>query len=338
MRIVHVVAASPACRALTGPHLLGLRRVAGAEADHVVIGVDDRGADRFEVQAFASAARERFTWVRSRELIARIAALEPDIVQCWGCVFETPLADALANRVVFDIAGDGDSLVAPCCDSRGAWASPHAGVVIVEWGDRLRDSASTAMLTTRVIRSIMAGTSNASARRGVARRSLNLSDQHCGVLILPPAHARSAGFTAVWAALLVAQIHKNVRIVIPAMGTHSDRLRELIRSTKFDHLLTVVADFADWNDLFIASDIGIQMHTPLTGSNGLSEMVSAGRRVVALGEPAARGTCGNSAAAFFAEEQSPKAGAAALLRAVDEWSASREIAVPPLDCTTLEYA
>lgn len=327
--ILHVVPGDSAyCRALCGPEILNRSKLAGRALRHNVL-VCGAG---FSAEAFATVAGNRAVSIHPRELQAEIRRLRPDIVQCWGCT----LAVDPPGETVIDVGGDPDTLVLPCADSPGQYRLPSPSAHIVTSCHALQHrlvESGQPFASVHRIASTLAHLNDTAIVRNQARSRLSLEETHCGVLVLPPADAHAAGFTAVWAALLVAQIHKTLRIILPELGADSDRLRALVAATKFEHLLAVPSAGMDWMSLLHAADVGIQLHAPLCGASGLDELRSLGRPVVTPSDYTVDSVT-DGGPVFRCERREPKPAAAALLQAVDHWAARTAAG----SCTVPEFA
>lgn len=265
---------------------------------------------------------------RPCDIAPYVRRILPNVLQCWGCavasqsLFGNGTNGAKGRmKTVVDIAGDVDGAVLPCADSPYEHRSLFGDLTVFEYEQtrsRMIQGVSEAG-DLRVIRSTLERPADYADRRATARRKLQLKESECAVLILPPADASGAGFTAVWAALLVAQIHANTRILIPELGETSRRLRALVAATKFDQLLTREQAATNWGDALVACDVGIQLHSPWGGVCGVTELLSIGHSVVIFDAPIAREWSDLPGRMYTCDHAAPKPAAAALLLAVDAW-------------------
>lgn len=327
LSILHLLSgASPYCRALCGPAILNLTALNSRAVRHHVLAI----GGGFSTEAFASVAQRRFLEARPCEIRARIEQHQPDILHCWGCTLSfTPRLP-----MIVDIGGDSDTFALPCADSTGLWQLPGAATRIVVSSEVSRQKLRMREPRDRSVHRIASAVepvADAAMMRADARKRLMLREEQCSVLVLPPADAKGAGFTAVWASLLVAQIHKNLRIILPELRPDSSRLRALIAATKFEHLLAAEPSGIDWMRLLHAADVGIQLHTPLCGTSGVDELRHLGRPIVTTCASAIEETDGGPV--LPCDQSRPKPAAAALLRAVDHWSSHP----PAIPSTTPEF-
>lgn len=137
----------------------------------------------------------------------------------------------------------------------------------------------------RCIRPPAANPPGAPARRAATRQMLGLSDDHGAVLVLPPLTRAGGGFIAAWAALLAEKVRRDVRLVLPADGPDTQRVRRLIEDCRHSWMVRWGPPHLPLEDMLTACDVAA--FTPVADAplSGLAATIVAGIPVVAAAVP-----------------------------------------------------
>lgn len=182
--------------------------------------------------------------------------------------------------------------------------------------DRLLDFGVPAA-RIRCIRPPAANSPSAPARRAATRQMLGLSDDDRAVLVLPPLTRASGGFVAAWAALLAEKVRHDVRLLLPADGPDTPRVRRLIEDCRHRWMVRWAPPHLALGDLLAACDLAA--FTPIADAplSSLAAAVVAGLPVVASAVPTVLELLTDGHTGWLCRPGDPKDAARALLHALE---------------------
>lgn len=145
---------------------------------------------------------------------------------------------------------------------------------------------------------------------------LGLSDDHGAVLVLPPLTRAGGGFIAAWAALLAEKVRRDVRLVLPADGPDTQRVRRLIEDCRHSWMVRWGPPHLPLGDFLAACDVAA--FTPVADAplSGLAAAVVAAAPIVAADVPTVRELFTDRQTAWLCRPGDPKDTARALLDAL----------------------
>jgi len=146
---------------------------------------------------------------------------------------------------------------------------------------------------------------------------LGLSDDDRAVLVLPPLTRAGGGFVATWAALLAEKVRRDVRLVLPADGPDTLRVRRLIEDCRHSWMVRWVPPHLPLRDTLAACDLAA--FTPVADAplSGLAAAIAAGTPIVAAGVPSVRELLADRKTGWLCRPGDPKDAARALLHALE---------------------
>ncbi len=119
------------------------------------------------------------------------------------------------------------------------------------------------------------------ARTEGPRDVLGLDVSDFVVLALPPALRATGTFAATWGVLLLAQIHRKTRLIIPGQGREVERVRRLVAACRQEWLLRTPGARLDLYALLAAADVAVYLPPAAAPLAGVVAAMAAGTPVVA---------------------------------------------------------
>lgn len=152
---------------------------------------------------------------------------------------------------------------------------------------------------------------------------LGLSDDDRAVLVLPPLTRASGGFVAAWAALLAEKVRHDVRLVLPADGPDTLRVRRLIEDCRHAWMVRWAPPHLPLGDLLAACELAT--FTPVADAplSNLAATIVAGHPVVASAVPTVLELLTDRQTGWLCRPGDPKDAARALLHALEHPDDSR---------------
>lgn len=163
------------------------------------------------------------------------------------------------------------------------------------------------------------------ARRGDARRRLGLDAEATVLLLLPPISPAAGSFTALWAALLLEKIRREVRVLIPRGGSESRRLTALAEATRHQQVLSLVEPGEGLPLLLAASNVALLTPPGDAPTWALPWAMAGGVRVVATAVPAVTEMLAHGHNAWLCRPASPKDTCRRILHALERPEESRRL-------------
>ncbi len=134
--------------------------------------------------------------------------------------------------------------------------------------------------------------------------------------LLPPVRRETGAFVATWAALLAAQVDRDLRLLIPDEGREVQRLIRLAHASRHSHIVRLTGTEYSPAELMSAADIVLHVPTRPISPVGLAWALVAGRQIVAS-RMAPIDELLRDRGARLVPPNDPKATAQALLAALD---------------------
>lgn len=221
-----------------------------------------------------------------------------------------------------DLSGDVAALV------RMYRARPSAAVIrfvcATERARRLlNDGGVPPELCARVPEATAASDDSRQAASGQRRENppsrprFGLADDHAVILAVPPNSRRSGLFTATWAALLLHEVHSDVRLVIPERGPEVERCISLANAVRRSEALCTPGAATRLSDLLAICDAAIFLAVGDECATGLRRVVAAGLPLVTVQTPLTREIIPAGAPVRFCSPTSPRDGARELLKLLE---------------------
>ncbi|TWT43892.1 Glycosyl transferases group 1 [Phycisphaerae bacterium RAS1] len=163
------------------------------------------------------------------------------------------------------------------------------------------------------------------ARHSDARARLGITHDMTTILILPPITPAAGSFGALWAALLLEKIRRDVRVLVPQGGPESRRLAALARATRHDAVVSLV-DPACGLPLLLAA-CNLALFTPPGDAPvwALPWAMAAGVRIVASAVPAVTEMLAHGHNAWLCRPANPRDACRRCLRALERTDESRKL-------------
>ncbi len=174
-----------------------------------------------------------------------------------------------------------------------------------------------------VSRPVLRGSGELASRVDV-RRALGLAATDAALLVLPPATRRSGAFVATWAALVARQVHRNIRIILPAGGADAGRVRRLVAACRHEHVLGEAIRDVTLPALLCGADLALHMPTGPAPAGGVRAAMCAGVPLVISDVPTMREWV-DGQAGWYCKAGDVEDAARVIIRALDapEESAAR---------------
>jgi glycosyltransferase involved in cell wall biosynthesis len=162
------------------------------------------------------------------------------------------------------------------------------------------------------------------ARRPDVRPLLDLSPEHTVVLALPPVRRETGAFVAAWATMLLAQVRRDVRLIVPDGGREAGRVTRLVDSCRHRWLLRSAGPDLALCKLLAAADLAIYLPPGDAPLGGVLSALAAGRTIVASVAPVTTELLTDGRNAWLCRPNNPKDAAARMLQALENPQMSQQ--------------
>ena len=154
--------------------------------------------------------------------------------------------------------------------------------------------------------------------RDAIRKRLGLAPESAAVLALPPIQREAGTLLAAWATMLAAQIHTQVRFVLPGSSREARRTARLVEACRHEWVLCHAPDSLHLAELLAAADVAIYLPAEPSPVSSLVEARSAGVPIIATNTPGNREVLSNAKSARLCESATPKTVAKLLVEILDD--------------------
>ena len=162
--------------------------------------------------------------------------------------------------------------------------------------------------------------------RPTVRARLNLADRDSAILVLPPLARRTGALVAAWGAMLLEKVRPQTRLVIPADGRETERIRRLVAACRHEWMTRFAPPELELCDLLVGADLAIYLPSGSAPPTAPAWAAAARRPLVAADVPSITELFADGQTAWLCPALDPQQAARRLLHALEHPAQSRRLA------------